>query len=149
MEAEKIKPVVVYSAYSILDEHFNEICDWLSPLARVFERKQQDLLNLDGRQDGIRQWFFDTPEFSSWIAENGRLLWCSGIRTTPFQFYLRIFSLFSRSSAYETLLSLPNDALTLTYMSVDLSSNHNLCLEYLVCIGFHTRSCITAHSQFE
>ncbi|KAG7009377.1 hypothetical protein G7Y79_00002g004920 [Physcia stellaris] len=42
---------------------------------REFERKQQDLLNLEGRQDGIRKWFFDTPEFRSWIAGNGRLLW--------------------------------------------------------------------------
>ena len=68
-------------------EHFHEVCDWLSPLAREFERKQQDLLNLEGLQNGIRNWFFDTPEFHSWIAENGRLLWCSGIRTTPFHCY--------------------------------------------------------------
>lgn len=87
MEVEEIKPLVVCSADSIPDEHFHEVCSWLSPLACVLERKQQDLLNLEGRQDGIRQWFFDTPEFHSWIAENGRVLWCSGIRTTPFHCY--------------------------------------------------------------
>ncbi|KAL8795431.1 MAG: hypothetical protein Q9195_002020 [Heterodermia aff. obscurata] len=45
-----------------------------------FERKQNELLRLEGRQDGIRQWFFGTAEFQAWIVESGKVMWCSGIQ---------------------------------------------------------------------
>ena len=65
-------------------EHTRKVTEWLSPLAGEFERKQNELLRLEGRQDGIGQWFFGTAEFHAWTVESGKLMWCPGIRITIF-----------------------------------------------------------------
>ena len=64
-------------------DYLLKIFRWLSPLAGVFERKQLDIFNLKGRQDGVGEWLLETKEFNDWLDGNGKILWCPGKRNVP------------------------------------------------------------------
>lgn len=51
-----------------------------SPLACEFGRKHHELVNLEGRQDGIAKWLTGTEQFDHWIAGSEQPMWCFGIR---------------------------------------------------------------------
>ncbi|KAH8901517.1 ankyrin [Thozetella sp. PMI_491] len=52
-----------------------ELLQWISPVNYV--TKQLDLVS--HRQPKSRRWLFKSPQYSQWLAENGRLLFCPGI----------------------------------------------------------------------
>ena len=64
-------------------EYLLKVFRWLSPLAGVFERKQLDTFNLQGRQDGVGEWLLKTKEFNDWLCGQGGILWCPGKRNLP------------------------------------------------------------------
>ncbi|MCJ1392629.1 hypothetical protein MMC18_005499 [Xylographa bjoerkii] len=51
------------------------IASWLTALD--FKARQQDIFSR--RQDGTGQWLLDSPEFQTWLAEPGQVLYCSGM----------------------------------------------------------------------
>ena len=60
------------------DQHMATIYEWLDPLSGDFEKKQMDVFNLNGRQDGVCKWLLKTKEFTDWISGTNKTLWCSG-----------------------------------------------------------------------
>jgi hypothetical protein len=68
--------------YRSLDESYQKVYDWLSPLAGEFENKQLDTFNLKGRQDRLGNWLLETTEFKQWISGTYKILWCCGERMT-------------------------------------------------------------------
>ncbi|KAH0538579.1 hypothetical protein FGG08_004829 [Glutinoglossum americanum] len=62
-----------------LDEHLLKIYDWLSPLTGEFEKKQLDVFNLKGRQDGAGNRLVETDEFKNWLNGTGETMWCPGL----------------------------------------------------------------------
>ncbi|KAL8794136.1 MAG: hypothetical protein Q9195_003321 [Heterodermia aff. obscurata] len=60
------------------DQRMAAIYAWLDPLSGDFEKKQADVFNLKGRQDGVCKWLLMTKEFIEWISGTGTHLWCSG-----------------------------------------------------------------------
>lgn len=57
------------------EEEIASIQSWLSPLD--FRSRQQEIFR--GRQEGTRQWLFESYEFQSWVSAPGGTLWCPGI----------------------------------------------------------------------
>ena len=47
-------------------------------LSGDFEKKQADVFNVKGRQDGVCKWLLKTKEFVDWISGTRTHLWCSG-----------------------------------------------------------------------
>ncbi|KAH6651847.1 hypothetical protein BKA67DRAFT_680163 [Truncatella angustata] len=74
------RSVVVNLLIATKGEVLTKICDWLSPLAGDFERRQQELSSTLDRQEGMARWLFNTSEFKSWIHDTGTALWCTGMR---------------------------------------------------------------------
>ena len=60
------------------DQRMAIIYAWLDPLAGDFEKKQADVFNLKGRQDGVCKWLLKTKEYVEWISGTRTHLWCSG-----------------------------------------------------------------------
>ena len=60
------------------DDRMATIYAWLDPLAGDFEKKQADVFNLEGRQDGICNWLLKTQEFVDWSSGVNKILWCTG-----------------------------------------------------------------------
>ena len=60
------------------DQYMAIIYAWLDPLSGDFEKKQADVFNLKGRQDGVCKWLLKTTEFVEWISGTRTHLWCSG-----------------------------------------------------------------------
>ncbi|KAH8199004.1 hypothetical protein TruAng_006833 [Truncatella angustata] len=73
------RSVVVNLLIATKGEVLTKICDWLSPLAGDFERRQQELSSTLDRQEGMARWLFNTSEFKSWIHDTGTALWCTGM----------------------------------------------------------------------
>ncbi|RDW56499.1 hypothetical protein BP5796_13140 [Coleophoma crateriformis] len=63
---------------SLKETKLREIYDWLSPLTGIFEKKQQDIFNLQSRQDGLGKWLQGTEEFQQWLDGTGERLCCYG-----------------------------------------------------------------------
>lgn len=61
-------------------EYLRDFYKWLSPVCDVFEKKQHDIFELPGRQDGTWEWLQSTQEFKGWLSRTNRLLWCPGQR---------------------------------------------------------------------
>lgn len=78
--AECFRSVVDNLLTATEGEVLMKICDWLSPLAGDFERRQQELSSTLDRQEGMARWLFGTSEFKSWIHDKGAALWCTGMR---------------------------------------------------------------------
>ncbi|KAI8295321.1 Vegetative incompatibility protein HET-E-1 [Colletotrichum sp. SAR11_240] len=57
------------------DEKKKEILHWITPID--FAAQQID--NLERRQEGTGLWFLDSPEFQSWVKEDGKILFCPGM----------------------------------------------------------------------
>ena len=68
------------NGYRSADRIFEEAYDWLSPLAGIFENRQTDTFNLEGRQDGLGNWLVETAQFKRWINGTGEILYCCGQR---------------------------------------------------------------------
>ena len=60
------------------DERMAIVYAWLDPLSGDFEKKQADVFNLKGRQDGVCKWLLKTKEYVEWISGTRNHLWCSG-----------------------------------------------------------------------
>ena len=60
------------------DQRMATIYAWLDPLSGEFEKKQVDVFNLKGRQEGACKWLLKTKEFVEWISGTRTHLWCSG-----------------------------------------------------------------------
>ena len=63
------------------EQYVSNIYDWLSPLAKEFNRKQYDTFNITARQDRLSHWVLQSKEYQEWLHSAGKTLWCLGIRT--------------------------------------------------------------------
>ncbi|PON30014.1 hypothetical protein TGAM01_v201380 [Trichoderma gamsii] len=59
-------------------EYLRDFYKWLSPVFDVFEKRQHDIFELPGRQDGTWEWLQSTQEFKDWLSGTNRILWCPG-----------------------------------------------------------------------
>lgn len=81
-----VRPISKYRSRKVClliheaDEYLRDFCKWLSPLFDVFEKRQHDIFELPGRQDGTWEWLQGTPEFKNWLSRTNRILWCPGQR---------------------------------------------------------------------
>lgn len=54
--------------------------EWLSPVMGMHERKLEEVLNVDGRQDGAATCLMQKSEFVRWMDKPGTSLLCFGGR---------------------------------------------------------------------
>ncbi|KAM0804719.1 hypothetical protein BDR22DRAFT_799687 [Usnea florida] len=62
------------------EQYVSDIYDWLSPLAKEFNRKQYDTFNITARQDRLSHWVLQSKDYQEWLQSAGVTLWCLGIR---------------------------------------------------------------------
>ena len=64
----------------IRDEESRKTVAWLSP--QNFWAMQNDFFSRRQAQTG--EWLLHDPTFEDWLDKGNRLLWCHGIRISPF-----------------------------------------------------------------
>lgn len=62
------------------DDEVEKILLWISPAS--FQSKQADML--EGVQPGTGSWFLEDAVFRSWMEGQVDVLWCPGIRKSPY-----------------------------------------------------------------
>ncbi|KAL6909249.1 putative ankyrin repeat protein [Trichoderma evansii] len=74
------------------NEYLQRFSKWLSPIFDIFEKKQHDIFELPGRQDGTWEWLQSTQEFKNWLSRTDRTLWCPGQRIWRWKDYFIVGS---------------------------------------------------------